>query len=180
MEQQQQNLDWLMSEPTTSVINMFNKMGVTPVTTDKPFTEEIPIKIKYHNCPYRLEMNEKGGCVDLYNNNDIKLFAGESAFIKFGISMELPPKYDALIFPRSSTYKKYGILLTNSVGYIDNSYNGNDDEWMACIYATRDVKIPRGTRCFQFRLIERQPQLSFIEVDSLENENRGGYGSTGD
>lgn len=137
------------------------------------------VLINYHNSPYKLEQIEKGGCVDLYNHNEIELKAGEWGMIDFGVSMQLPKGYDALIFPRSSTFKKWGILLTNSVGYIDNSYRGNEDIWMACVYATRDVKIPAGTRCFQFRLIKEQPKLNLEEVDNLEGEARGSFGSTG-
>lgn len=139
---------------------------------------EIDIPIKCHNSP-TLEQNKKGGCIDLYNANEIVLKAGEWGFIDFGVAMALPEGYDALIFPRSSTFKRYGILLTNSVGYIDNSYRSNDDKWMACVYATRDVTIPAGTRAFQFRLIPTQPIINFEFTDDLHNETRGGWGSTG-
>ena len=139
------------------------------------------VKIPIHYLPGspHLEINSYGGCVDLYNYNELTLKAGERGFINFGISMKLPEEYDALILPRSSTFKRYGILLTNSVGYIDNSYNGTEDYWLACVYATKDISIPRGTRCFQFRLIKRQPSIDFIQQDTLNKENRGGFGSSG-
>jgi dUTP pyrophosphatase len=139
------------------------------------------VKIPIHYLPGspHLEITDYGGCVDLYNYNELSLKAGEKGFINFGISMKLPEQYDALIFPRSSTFKRYGILLTNSVGYIDNSYNGTGDQWMACVYATKDIIIPKGTRCFQFRLIKRQPEIDFVQTDSLNSVNRGGYGSSG-
>ena len=139
------------------------------------------VKIPIHYLPGspHLEITNYGGCVDLYNYEELCLKAGEKGFINFGISMKLPEEYDALILPRSSTFKRYGILLTNSVGYIDNSYNGTEDYWMACVYATRDITIPKGTRCFQFRLIKRQPNIDFVQQDSLNNTNRGGFGSSG-
>ena len=132
------------------------------------------VKIPIHYLPGspHLEITNYGGCVDLYNYEELCLKAGEKGFINFGISMKLPEEYDALILPRSSTFKRYGILLTNSVGYIDNSYNGTEDYWMACVYATRDITIPKGTRCFQFRLIKRQPNIDFVQQDSLNNTNR--------
>lgn len=139
------------------------------------------VKIPIHYLPGspHLEITSYGGCVDLYNYEELCLKAGEKGFINFGISMKLPEEYDALILPRSSTFKRYGILLTNSVGYIDNSYNGTEDYWMACVYATRDITIPKGTRCFQFRLIKRQPNIDFVQQDSLNDTNRGGFGSSG-
>ena len=139
------------------------------------------VKIPIHYLPGspHLEITSYGGCVDLYNYEELCLKAGEKGFINFGISMKLPEEYDALILPRSSTFKRYGILLTNSVGYIDNSYNGTDDYWMACVYATKDITIPKGTRCFQFRLIKRQPDINFVQQDTLNTVNRGGFGSSG-
>lgn len=139
------------------------------------------VKIPIHYLPGspHLEITSYGGCIDLYNYEELCLKAGEKGFINFGISMKLPEEYDALILPRSSTFKRYGILLTNSVGYIDNSYNGTDDYWMACVYATKDITIPKGTRCFQFRLIKRQPDINFVQQDTLNTVNRGGFGSSG-
>ena len=128
------------------------------------------VKIPIHYLPGspHLEITSYGGCVDLYNYEELCLKAGEKGFINFGISMKLPEEF-----------KRYGILITNSVGYIDNSYNGTEDYWMACVYATRDITIPKGTRCFQFRLIKRQPNIDFVQQDSLNDTNRGGFGSSG-
>ena len=140
--------------------------------------DQVEIPIKYHGSP-SLEQLEKGGCVDLYCRDEVVLKQGEYGFINLGVSMALPAGYDALILPRSSTFKRYGILLTNSVGYIDNSYRGNDDVWLACVYATRDITIPAGTRCFQFRLILSQPRIDFKPTEDLGHENRSGFGSTG-
>lgn len=138
----------------------------------------VDIPIKYHGSP-ALEQVKKGGCVDLYSRDELTLHKGEWGFMNLGVAMELPKGFDALILPRSSTFKRYGILLTNSVGYIDNAYNGNDDVWLVCVYATRDITIPAGTRCFQFRLIPTQPIIRFQETNDLHNEARGGFGSTG-
>ena len=60
-----------------------------------------------------------------------------------GVAMELPAGYEAHIAPRSSTFKNYGILQTNGVGVVDQSYCGDGDQWHMPAYATRDVTIPR-------------------------------------
>ncbi len=138
------------------------------------------IKINYHKSPYRLKLSEKGDWVDLYCAEDISLKAGEFKLISQGISMQLPPGYEAILAPRSSTFKKYGILQANSIGVIDNSYCGDEDIWCFPAYATRDVEIQKGTRICQFRIQKKQPYLIFNSVSSLGDNNRGGFGSTGD
>lgn len=93
--------------------------------------------------------------------------------------MELPEGYEALVVPRSSTYKNFGIIQTNSIGIIDESYCGDGDQWYFPAYAVRDTVIAAGDRICQFRIIEHQPELSFKTVDALGNSDRGGFGSTG-
>jgi hypothetical protein len=93
--------------------------------------------------------------------------------------MELPEGYEALVAPRSSTFKHYGVLLANSLGIIDETYKGDNDQWRFLAYATRDVVIPKNERICQFRIIEHQPHLVFEEVEHLGNDDRGGIGSTG-
>lgn len=137
------------------------------------------IKIKYLPGSPELEQIDKGGCVDLYNYEDVTLQAGEFKLINLGIAIELPEGYDAIILPRSSTFKRYHILLVNSVGYIDNSYAGDTDYWLAGVYATEPTFIPKGTRCFQFKLVPCQPKLDFNKVNSLTKKVRNGFGSTG-
>lgn len=94
--------------------------------------------------------------------------------------MQLPEGYEALVIPRSSTFKKYGIIQANSVGLIDETYCGNNDEWHFPAYATIDVFIPKNTRICQFRIQKHQPVLYFKEVDNLGNKDRSGFGSTGE
>ena len=147
------------------------------------------IKIKYFNKDItKIEKISKGDWIDLRcasvnshtdNCGGVSIKAGHSALIHLGVGMILPDGYEAHIAPRSSTFKKYGILLTNSVGVIDNSYSGNNDEWLADVYATRDTFIPFNERFLQFRIIESQPAINFIEVDKLNDISRGGFGSTG-
>lgn len=93
--------------------------------------------------------------------------------------MELPKGYESIVAPRSSTFKKYGILMTNSIGVIDSTYCGDEDERCFPAYAIKDTEIPANTRIAQFRIQLNQPMINFIEVDTLGNNNRGGFGSTG-
>lgn len=121
----------------------------------------------------------KSDWIDLRSAADIELKAGEFKLIPLGVAMELPEGYEAHVVPRSSTFKNYGIIQTNHVGIIDHSYCGNDDQWYMPAYALRDTKICVNDRICQFRIVENQPKLSFVECDMLTGENRGGIGSTG-
>ncbi|MBQ3109459.1 MAG: dUTP diphosphatase [Clostridia bacterium] len=138
------------------------------------------IKIKYHDSDLiRIEKIDKGDWVDLRAAEEVCLKAGEYAMISLGVSMRLPDGYEAHIAPRSSTFKNYGILQTNSVGVVDNSYSGDNDIWRMPVYATRDTVIRKNDRICQFRIVERQPELIFEEVEQLGGKDRGGFGSTG-
>ena len=137
------------------------------------------IKVKYHTDILSLEMNAKGDWVDLRAAQDMKLWEGCSYRIPLGISVELPEGYEAHVAPRSSTFKNWGIIQTNSVGVIDNSYCGDNDIWMMPVYATRFAEIKKNDRICQFRIVEKQPHLEFETVDHLDNEDRDGFGITG-
>ena len=139
------------------------------------------IKIKYFSDDMeRLRyIDGKSDWIDLRASETIALKAGEFGMIPLGIAMELPQGYEAHVVPRSSTFKNYGILQTNSCGIIDCSYCGDEDMWRMPVYATRDTVIQKNDRICQFRIMENQPKIVFEEVASLNHENRGGFGSTG-
>jgi dUTP pyrophosphatase len=139
------------------------------------------VKIKYHAQISDLENIEgaKSDWIDLRTADNYYLHKGDFVLINLGVSMELPEGYEAHIVPRSSTFKEYGVIMTNSVGIIDNAYNGDDDIWRFPVYATRDVTIPFNKRICQFRLFKNQEPIEFVKVKTLDNENRGGIGSTG-
>ena len=139
---------------------------------------KIKIKEIIPGCmPEKLEV---GDWIDLKTAEDITLKPFEYKLIPLGVAMELPDGYEAYVVPRSSTFSKWGILLANSYGVIDNSYNGDTDQWGFPAYSTISVFIPKGTRICQFRIHEKQPDIEFEKVDSLGNTSRGGFGSTGD
>ena len=138
------------------------------------------IKIKYHNPDLvKIEKIEVGDWSDLRAAENIKLSAGEFKLITVGISMKLPEGYEAHVVPRSSTFKTWGVLQTNSMGIIDNSYSGTNDIWRFPAYAIRDTEIKVNDRLCQFRIVKKQPKVEFIEVDKLADTARGGFGSTG-
>ena len=117
--------------------------------------------------------------VDLRCAEETVLKAGEYRLIPLGIAVALPEGYEAHVVPRSSTFRNYGILQTNSMGVVDGSYCGDGDQWRWPVYATRDTVIPKNTRICQFRVVENEPPLTFLSVERLENPDRGGFGSTG-
>ena len=136
----------------------------------KYFTDKID-KLTY--------VDGKSDWIDLRASEDVELKAGEFKLIPLGVAMELPKGYEAHLVPRSSTFKNYGILQTNSCGIIDCSYCGDEDMWRMPVYATRDTVIHQNDRICQFRIVENQPKITFDEVESLGNADRGGFGSTG-
>ncbi len=139
------------------------------------------LKIKYFN--ERLEklkyIDGKSDWIDLRAAEDVVLKAGEFKLIPLGIAIALPKGYEAHVVPRSSTFKNFGILQANSCGIIDESYCGDNDQWMMPVYAVRDTEIHFNDRICQFRIFEHQKAFSFTEVSRLEGEDRGGFGSTG-
>lgn len=136
----------------------------------KYFTEEIE-KLTY--------IAGKSDWIDLRAAKEVQLKRGEFALIPLGIAMELPKGYEAHVVPRSSTFKNFGILQTNSCGLIDESYCGDDDQWFFPALAVRDTVIHVNDRICQFRIMRHQPEISFEETEELTGENRGGFGSTG-
>ena len=146
------------------------------------------IKIKYFDNAKELNMIEKGNWCDLYANKDMFIPEGEKMMIPLGVAMQLPEGYEAHVVPRSSTFKTWGIIQTNHVGIIDNSYCGDNDQWFYPAYCLEPKNfidnqygtlIRKGDKIAQFRIIEVQPKLEFEKVESLGNKDRGGFGSTG-
>ena len=171
-------------------INYINKRG-----------DYMKIRIKYFDNAKRLTQIEKGNWIDVYANENMFIPEGERAMIPLGFALELPEGYEAHLAPRSSTFKTWGIIQTNHVGVIDNSFCGDNDQWHLPVYCLqgKDIVeepvivldeplyyeplkgtwIHKGDKIAQFRIIEIQPSIEFEEVESLGNNDRGGFGSTG-
>lgn len=137
------------------------------------------LKIKYLRDVDPIEKKENSDWIDLRCGETIEMKKGEFKIIPLGVAMQLPSGYEALVLPRSSTFKRYGIIMVNSIGLIDESYCGDEDEWGFLAYATKDTIIPQNDRICQFRILDHMPELDIETVDRLSDENRGGYGSTG-
>lgn len=139
------------------------------------------IKIKYftEDIEKLCYIDGKSDWIDLRAAKEIELKKGGFALIPLGVAMELPSGYEAHVVPRSSTFKNFGIIQTNHMGVIDETYCGDNDQWFFPAYALRDTVIHVNDRICQFRIMEHQPAFSFEEVQALQNEDRGGHGSTG-
>jgi len=138
------------------------------------------IKIKYFTDIEPIQfIAGKSDWYDLRSAEDVEMKAGEFKLIKLGVAMQLPEGYEAIMAPRSSTFKNFGILQTNSIGVIDETFCGDNDEWRFPALAMRDTVIHKNDRICQFRIIEHQPPVEFTVVEKLGNANRGGIGSTG-
>lgn len=137
------------------------------------------ILIKYHEDITPLEMSEKGDWCDLRAAEDVLMHPGDFKLISLGISMQLPPDYEAVIVPRSSTFKTWGIIQTNHCGVIDNSYCGDNDVWKFPAFATRTTLINKNDRICQFRIQKKMDKINFVTVDQLGGVDRGGFGSSG-
>lgn len=140
---------------------------------------QVSIKVKYHDDILPIEMNPNGDWVDLRAAEDVEMKVGDFRLISLGVSMKLPEGYEAHIVPRSSTYRHWGIIQANHMGVVDNSYCGNNDIWKFPAIAIRDTTIYKNERICQFRIVKKQPELVFEEVDQLTDTDRGGFGSSG-
>ena len=139
------------------------------------------IKIRYFSdeIEHLRYIDGKSDWIDLRCAKRTELKAGDFAMIPLGVAMELPEGFEAHVVPRSSTFKTWGIIQTNSMGVIDHSYCGDNDQWRMPVYATRDTVIEVGDRICQFRIMENQPKLEFLKCEHLSGPDRGGCGSTG-
>ena len=138
------------------------------------------IKIKYHDKEIeKMSPVKYGDWIDLRAAERVEMKVGEFKIISLGVSMKLPDGYEAHIVPRSSTFKRWGILQTNSMGVIDNSYCGENDIWGFPALAVRNTVIEKGDRICQFRIMKKMEQVGFTEVERMVDEDRGGFGSTG-
>ena len=137
-----------------------------------------PLTVKVNTHGNELPVSH-GDWIDLSSAEDVRMKAGEFRLISLCVSMELPEGYYAKVLPRSSTPGRHGIIMANSMGIIDHDYNGDSDVWMFPAYAIRDTEIRKGTRIAQFCVVKQEEPVKLVQVESLGNEDRGGFGSTG-
>lgn len=150
------------------------------------------IRIKYFDKATKLKKITKGNWIDVYANKDVFVKCGERAMVPLGFALELPEGWEGHLAPRSSTFKTWGIIQTNSVGVVDDTYIGDNDQWHMPVYCLqgkdiesengKEVKgtwIRKGDKIGQFRIMEVMPEIQFEEVESFGNKDRGGFGTTG-
>ena len=139
------------------------------------------IKIKYHTDQIEplAYIGGKSDWIDLRCAEEVAMKAGEFRLIDLGVSVLLPEGYEMITAARSSTFKNYGLIQTNGIGVVDESYCGDEDRLKMPCYATRDTVVHVNDRICQFRIIEHQPRIVFEEVETLGGRTRGGFGSTG-
>lgn len=142
--------------------------------------KKLEILVKYHVEEMgKIEKFPVGDWIDLRSAERVDMDAGDFKVISLGISMKLPEGYEAHIVPRSSTFRRWGILQTNGIGIIDESYCGNNDVWKLPALAMRSTTIFKGDRICQFRIMPKMPEVTFKEVEHMDDPDRGGLGSTG-
>ena len=140
----------------------------------------LEIKVKYFTDIEPLKFIEnKSDWYDLRAAEEVEMKAGDFKLIKLGVGIKLPAGYEAIIAPRSSTFKNYGIIQSNSIGVVDESYSGDNDQWMMPAIALRDTVIHKNDRICQFRILQHQPSHIITKVEHLDETDRGGIGSTG-
>ena len=150
------------------------------------------IRIKYFEDAVRLKKISKGNWIDVYANKDVFVKHNNRAMIPLGFALELPNGWEAHLAPRSSTFKSWGIIQTNSVGVVDDTYIGDNDQWHMPVYCldpketkvidgieVRGTLIKKGDKIGQFRIMEVMPEINFVEVECFGNADRGGFGTTG-
>lgn len=141
--------------------------------------ETINIKYLTDSIDKLTYIDGKSDWIDLRAAETVDMDPMEFKLIPLGIAMQLPAGYEAHVIPRSSTFKNFGIIQANSMGLIDESYCGDNDQWYFPAIALRKTTILANDRICQFRIMKHQLQIEFREVDNLNNESRGGIGSTG-
>lgn len=142
------------------------------------------IKIKYLQDATRMNKITKGNWIDVYAYQDTFVPEGERAMINLGFVLELPKGWEGHLAPRSSTFKTWGVIQTNSVGVVDDTYIGDNDIWHMPVYCLQakdenGTWIKKGDKIGQFRIMEVMPEIEFEEVESFGNQDRGGFGTTG-
>ena len=169
---------------------------------------KIKVKVLTEGC--MPEINEKGDWIDLKAAKDVEVRAAQAgvqyqennekyrdvtipvAYIPLGVAMQLPKGFEAIIDSRSSGPKKLGLFIPSGQGVMDNTYNGNNDQWHYVCSPMRETTIEAGDRICQFRIQLSQKAtmwqkikwllssgIELVEVDDLGDTNRGGFGSTG-
>ena len=168
------------------------------------------VQVKLFNPNCKFEYIDKGEWIDLKSAKTVKLGAPHATtlsgnrtkrtvefspvLLPLGIGMRLPKGYEAVLLPRSSTFKYYGSIVSNSQGVIDSTYCGPEDEWKLPLLPILEGEVKEGEKICQFRiqlsqkatiwqkikwLFNNKIKFEFVSEYSNEVESRGGFGTTG-
>jgi len=139
------------------------------------------VKIKRIDKNLPLPIYETSGSVgfDLLCREDVIINPSEVALIPVNVIVETPQGYMLMVTLRSSTPRKYGLLMPHGVGVIDNDYCGEEDEIKIQVYNFTDspVTVSRGDKIAQ-GIFTKVDIAQWEEVDQMKQETRGGFGST--
>lgn len=141
------------------------------------------VKIKRIDKTLPLPEYETKGAVgfDFYSRTDVNIMPKELAYIPLNVVIETPPGYMLALVPRSSTFKKTGLLMANSYGVVDQDFCGENDELLFQVVNLGDqiTTVKKGTRIAQGVFKPVGIVTEWVDVEYMENPDRGGIGSTG-
>jgi len=139
------------------------------------------MKIKLFDTTMPLPKYQTAGAAgfDLYARETVEIPAREVRRVPLNVAIELPEGYWALMAARSSLHKK-GVQLVNGIGVGDLDFRGDQDEYQAALlnFTDKTQIIERGERLVQMIILPYK-QVELEQVNSLGNDDRGGFGSTG-
>lgn len=139
------------------------------------------VKIKRVDKSLPLPKYETDGSVgfDLLCRESAEIAPRSIVLIRANVIVETPPGYMLMVCMRSSTPRKFGLMMAQGLGIIDNDYCGEEDELKIQVYNFTDepVTIERGSRIAQ-AIFVRVDKAEWNEVDQMTSTSRGGFGST--
>lgn len=142
------------------------------------------MKLKIKRIDKSLELPEyktKGAVgFDLTARESVVVKPFEVTLIPLNVVVKVPKGYSLLLFSRSSTPLKKGLMVANGVGVVDWDYSGEEDEIKLAVlnFTKKNVKVEKGERISQ-ALIVKVLVPKFTEVKKMDAKSRGGFGSTG-
>jgi dUTP pyrophosphatase len=118
---------------------------------------------------------------DLASIDDIFLEPDQADVFETGLIIQPPKDHMLLLAPRSSTFRKWGVALANTVGVLDEDFCGPEDRVRLYVHNVSPLatQIPKGTRIAQGIFVP-VTRADFVIQDGPLAKTRGGWGSTGD
>jgi dUTP pyrophosphatase len=118
---------------------------------------------------------------DLLARKTVEIKPQSLALIPSNLIVACPENLALLILPRSSTFKKTGLIFPHSIGLIDRDYHGPEDEILIQVYnlSEENIVIARGQKIAQACFVQMPlVKLSEVGLNKMRCDSRGGFGST--